>query len=306
VSDLAAVLPTLTEVRDPLLADEAPRWDLHLERTIELLVPDLVGHLRLHRLLLAEAGVEARRGRQQEASSWLHASWRLRDALADDPLLIQQLISLAELRDELALLRALEDVPPDTAARLRRLHPRPGVERALRMEAWIYVHSLRTGQLESRIKKPPGFGLVFRFLSRLAGAQMVDSADHAIRSIAERDLHGFDAEQFNREQLARVPRWNPMARLLVSTFLDAPAKAARHELDLELTRYLLEARQLIADRGLEGLRSLQRARPAGVHGFVWSYHLQPDLLIISSNGDLPTSSPLRLPLEVRLRLPRPG
>src|SRR4029078_11228103 len=158
----------------------------------------------------------------------------------EDPLIIEQLIAYGELRDEMTLLRALEQVPAGTMERLLRQRPRDGLERALRLEGWIQIHALRTGQLEREIKPDSRVvRVLFRALARHGAAQITESMEQAIHSIESRDLHGFDAERFDREQQALIPRWNIMAHLLLPNFLDSVAKAQRYQLDIELTRNLL-------------------------------------------------------------------
>lgn len=293
--------PILREVRETLHAADPPRWQLHLERGMDNEIPNLLVHLYLHRLLVVVAGESARAGDWEASVVWLTAADRMRAAIAEDPLVMQQLLAIGELGSELTLLRALER-PPAWRDRLAAIDPRAPMERALRVDGWVLAYATRTRQLERKIKTFPGGHLLLRVMAPHFNAQLFDSVEGAIAKLRQSDLRGFDGERFNREQLDRIPRWNTIARRLLPNYLDSPARAARSRLDVELTEQVIAAREAIAAGGTAALAGLPSRRPSRVRGFVWVYERRPDRLTIRANGDLPTAAKSAPPLEFHLPL----
>ncbi len=300
---LAEVEPVLAEVVVLLGDAEPPRWELELDRGLDITLPNLLGHLALHRLLVATAAEAARRGEGDQARQRLDASWRLREGLSAAPLILAQLVAHLELGNDLALLRAFEGELPGWRQRLEPPPLREQTATALRLESWMFVRGLRTGRLESEIVE----GRVARFLfgpfARHGVAEYVDFIEHALARLQTEDLRSFDNDRFFEEEESRIPRWNLVARLVVPNFLDSWVKAARVELDLELTRRVVEVRELVRARDAATLESLRGEHPSVVDGIRWHYRIEPDEVAIEASDDLPLELKHPLPLEIRLRRP---
>jgi hypothetical protein len=256
---LDAAEPMLRRVAEQLTAD-VPRWDLFLDRGLEYRIPALIDHIHLHRLLVLEAGEAARVGDTDTTADWLHAARVLRIALADDPLLIHQLVILAEHKRELALLRALPSPPEDWEVFVAPEPARDRIHRALRLEGRMMVQALRTGHLEAEVGEEPLVRWIAGPMLRHGAAQHVESMEHGVARLEREDPRYFRNDQFFAEEEARVPRWNIVARLLLPNFFDASIKAARHELDVDLTRRALEVRAVVERLGQQPAGHLRSLR----------------------------------------------
>jgi hypothetical protein len=297
---LEAARPTLLAARAALLAGEPPRWELDLGKGWLVETPDLRRHQLLHRLLLLAAHDAELAGASAETEVWLEAAWTLRSGLADDPLLASQRISLAELHDELALLRALRRPLPRWRERLTGLRVSPSVDRALRVEGWLaarglgdYAAAVASDERWSRRAARAGSWL----LARHGALHVVEATDHAIaraRRDGARALHG----RFLAEELSRVPRWSRIARNLLGHSLGMPLRAARSTLAVELTAQALALEELRA-RGGEPPPTQRSA----VGGVTWVYERRPGRLMLRPSQELPVPGkhPLPLLLEVPWR-----
>lgn len=295
---LAESEPVLSEVVSLLEVAQPPLWDLAFDLETEL--PSLADHMGLHRLLIAGAAVAARNGDEKRALRWLDASARLRQSLTRDPRLILQLGDQVELTDEIALLRVLPGPLHGWQERLARIPLRDRTGMALRLESWVMVQSLQSGQLTEQVADGPVMRSIMRPLFRHGIAEYVDQMDRALARLETEDLRSFGNDRFFEEELARIPRWNIVARLLAPNYFDVWAKAARTELGVDLTRRTIEARDLLRRGDLERLEELLGAHPSPVESIRWIYRIDPGELVIEASAEIPVSSTHPLPLEVRL------
>ena len=95
-----------------LLADSPVRWELNVREGWNAPRPNLMGHLRLQRLLIARVLLLARGQEMEGAVRTLEAAWRLNDVLSNRPESICQLIVVAMAKLQLGVLRKL-DTPAD-------------------------------------------------------------------------------------------------------------------------------------------------------------------------------------------------
>ena len=304
-SGLDGVRPQLLAVRETLLVEPPPRWERELGARWSPLAPDLLGHQRLHRLLVLAAYESALAGAESEVAAWLEAAWRFRGSLAGEPYLLPQLVGGAELQDELALLRALPAPPEDWRARLAALRVRPAVHRALRVEAWLAVQSLHRGSPLARSAEPPEGYVLRRVLGPLWWARgrhgvghMVDGVEHAIAR-AEREGAAALAGDFVAEERARVPRWSSVGRALLDNLLEAPVYAARADLGVELTRQALE----LAGRRARGEPPARATVGSAVPGLAWEQEPENGRVVVRPTRDLPATGPHPLPLRAELPWP---
>jgi hypothetical protein len=97
-ADLDEALPALRAVQRLLLSSVPPDWGRDVDDPDGKRLPNLLGPLRLQRLLLLQAGRLVSSGDERGAADWLEASWRLQEARHDDPDLVVQSLVLAEQR----------------------------------------------------------------------------------------------------------------------------------------------------------------------------------------------------------------
>jgi len=112
-----------------------PRWEQRASAGFEMSPPNLLGHVRLTKLLLARARTAATRGQRESAWRSVAAAARLADSLEERPEDLSQLIRIAEARSVLATMRALARPAPAWAAAWASADLRPAVLRAHLVDA---------------------------------------------------------------------------------------------------------------------------------------------------------------------------
>src|SRR6185295_16202549 len=98
----------LESIRAAASGDREIVWDVDVALRHEAPLPNLLGQIRLQRLLVARALVQTRRGDGDAALQTLEASWRLTDALFARPEMISLLIGLAGERFQAGALRKID------------------------------------------------------------------------------------------------------------------------------------------------------------------------------------------------------
>lgn len=133
-------LKALIEDNGALLARvlhlETPRWERELETFDADGVPNLLGMLRLHRLLNVWALSELRKGKGDKVLEISETMWRLSSALRDEPHLIARVITIAMERSQLRLLARLEEVPSRWVKRSKTMKHEVALENVMRFEVW--------------------------------------------------------------------------------------------------------------------------------------------------------------------------
>jgi len=121
-----------------LLSHEEPRWELDVQARRDMPIPNLLGNIRLQRVLLTRALLLAREGNPDAAIETMEASWRLQSSLLTRPDLISHLIAIAVARFEAGVLRKIDSPAFGWSERLRSPSFSPaGYEEALVSEAWF-------------------------------------------------------------------------------------------------------------------------------------------------------------------------
>lgn len=129
----------ISRIESLLLTHEEPRWEIDVGAEAKAPIPNLLGILRLQRLLLTRALVLGREGRTEDALETMEASWRLQGAVVSRPELISQLIAIAVARFQAGVLRKIDSPAYGWSERLRS--PGAGVEgyeAALQNEGWFF------------------------------------------------------------------------------------------------------------------------------------------------------------------------
>lgn len=293
----------LREVSRQLREGEAPLWDQDVNEGIERTFPNFLGHRRLHRLLVAMTAVAATRGDREQSLEWLEASWRLSHSLAADPSFIPQLIFLAEMRTNLAVLRAIDFPLEDWGQRVDIGPWSEGMELAFRLETWSFVHGLRLGQFEETSKGGLISDLLTRWRARHGMKGLMEFTDRVLERAKSEDLLEVDYDRLFEEEEARIPRWNVVARMLVPNFFDALARPARLELSTELTRRVIEMRDLLRTGNSEAIAALEGSHPSVREGISWVYQLEGDKVTLRADRPVPDLAESPLPVEVSISKP---
>lgn len=296
--------PVLRRVAAVLEESGAPRWDLHLDRTLWMAMPGSMDHRMLHRLLVLGAAGSAHRGHRSEALGWLEAAWTLRRGLEEGhPLLQVQIFTQAELRDELALLRVLEGVPSRWSRRLAAEMPRERIATALWLDAWMVVRAVQLGQLASSLGESDPERRVLGPLARYGALHYVELLEQDLERLAAMEPEALDRRGLHAELLERLPRWSTVARSMIPRFVPAYRRATRTALAVELTRQVLALRPAPGEGGASG--ALPAGHPSSVPGVEWIYRrTEPDGIVVRASDEPAPRTEAPLPLTVRLA--RPG
>jgi hypothetical protein len=242
-----------------LSTSEPPAWKVDVLLGHEAPIPNLLGQLRLQRLLVAQTLNRAQLGRENEAEQVFRASWNLNASLRDRPDVISQLIAIAVARMHAGLARRL---PLDPAAWRERFvdHDyRASVLRALEVESIVGVRRLPTdSSLRDRASRADFLDQRRTFLVGLRDSPVADGQTEISSKRSEPRTPGAVIEMMMVPNLAGTIR-----------------RADRLIIDLELTERILEARMRRTGLGHwpATIPGLETSRMPGEH---WNYFVGND------------------------------
>jgi hypothetical protein len=282
----------LVSIESVLLREADVHWESDVSRGYASPLPNLPGHLRLQRLIIARALLEARRGETDGALQTLEASWRLNQTLSSRPEMICQLIVVAVAELEVGALRKLDTPAYGWADRFRDGKLFSAYFAAFQNQAWFNPD-----------------------VTDLTGEE--GAFGRALRQVAEefpkRDLCAWTPETL-RDTLSRAVRDqfsedDPMAELVMPNLLGGFTRLRRLLVDAELTALVLDARA-------ERAASRKHAWPdklLGVGAGVcpdggWSYHPSgKGTALFAFEGRLveEPSASFRIPLTFTAGVPTP-
>jgi hypothetical protein len=232
----------LAAVRRHLIESGVPRWEMHLERGAQAPIPNLLGHINLQKLLITDALAAVAQGDRARALSDLDAAWSLTMSLADSPILISQMIAVADVRLVAGALRQIDDVPVGWRDRLSQHDLRRSVTTALKYEGWYWTQLDDPGDLTSLTGVASK--LVRSVVAPYVRYCLADISDEYRKRLANlerlRAICDYDLAARGADLNVPVPRWNLIAGIMTPTLDGTLRRLARVELDLELTSKLIE------------------------------------------------------------------
>lgn len=248
---LEAAASELGAVRDYLARGDVPRWETDLSRHYAATLPNLQGHINLVKLLLGDALIRTRVGDHETARRDLDAAWTLIRSERESPLLICQLIVVAEARLLAGTLRHVPDLPAVWRARLDPGGFRDAVIEALKLEAW---HWTRIDDVRDAVDLPAAtsrlLGGVTKPYLRYCVADISDDVRARLVNLERvSSLCDYDLARHDADLELPVPDWNVMGKLMAPDLTNAVNRVARLELDLELTSRLLQLEAACRDTG---------------------------------------------------------
>lgn len=277
----------ISAIESILLGNEEPRWEMDVAAGTKSPIPNLLGVLRLQRLLLTRALVLARAGETDAAVETMEASWRLHGALLSRPELISQLIAIAVAKLQVGVLRKIDSPAYGWSERLRSPGSgAAGIAAALANEIWTY--STESSHEEGFASYARTYR---RFLANLEPLSLCSWSEAILKGAWEDAVLEMDDENL-RIILLEIQTPNLSNGLL---------RARRLAIDSELTALVLDAR---AERA-----ALRRPRwPAklltlntGVCSEArWAYRVERNgtaRFRLETAIDDPDVVPFRLPLE---------
>jgi hypothetical protein len=247
---LATHSPELDEVET--IATTAPLgWPEDVQKGHEAPLPNLIGIVRLQRLLLARA-----LARHADSAAWneLHASWNLGRALLGRPEMISNLVGLAVVRNTNAVARTLPPPAPTWRNEMLAFDYRRAFVASQQAEAWMVATAGRRLSSVNEDIRPDGNRPIHRIASIVLRPYVSYSAaglEKAYRdsssAFASMNQCGIDVDAFNR--ISRIPTWNFMARASYPSLGGAWQRVLRLRADLEATSKLLELESARASAG---------------------------------------------------------
>ncbi len=228
--------PVLESIRSATSGDREIAWDLDVTLRQQASPQNLLGQLRLQRLLVARALVQTQRGDVEPALQTLEASWRLLDALSARPELISQLLAVAAARLQAGALRKIDSPAYGWSDRLRSSRPLDGLAAVIANEVW-----LGESDISGLTGEDGGFGRMWRRVrDALVGSDPCVWTSGGLRKIVEE---------------AAIAEMSDEMTLTADSFpnlINAFERARRVMIDQELTALVLDAR---AERAASRRRS---------------------------------------------------
>lgn len=266
-----------------LLGGSPVRWESNVREGWNGPRPNLMGRLRLQRLLIARVLLLARRQEMEGALRTLEAAWRLNDVLSARPEMICQLIVVAMAKLQLGVVRKLDTPAESWAERLRSRSLFHRYLAALQNDVWFSPEEEETArEIEAYARARQQ---VAREYSERDPCSWTPSALEEVWKVAARD---------------HFPEESVFLSIAMPNLIDEFARWARFLIDSELTALILDARA-------ERAASRQRAWPSRLTRLgtgvcpneKWSYRLSADgTAAFAFEGqviDMPSAA-LRLPL----------
>ncbi|MCA1579825.1 MAG: hypothetical protein LC796_00240 [Acidobacteria bacterium] len=275
-----------------LLLRSEPRWEMDVTIGLRGPMANVLGHMRLQRLLLTRALLEASDGRPDDAIQTLEASWRLNESLASRPDFLSHLIVVAIARLQAGVLRKVDSPAYGWSDRLRDGKLFAGYLTGLQNEFWWNPdHRDLTGESGAT-------GRVWRNLAdRL---QRGDVCRWTPASMNEVWYEAFASEIPDDEQ--QIMDITAMPSLKNSFF-----RWRRYLIDAELTALILDARgERAASRRHDWPAELLKAGRGVCADGKWSYRVAPNgtaTIALESDVGEPGSSPFQLPLAFTAGIP---
>jgi hypothetical protein len=252
VAFLAERAETLAALRDHLIDGATPRWEMRMELNEQAPIPNLLGHIDLQKLLVTDALVRVHGGDTAGAQRSLEAGWRLMQALRDSPILISQLIAIADARMLAAALRQLEQPAAAWSRRLAEHDFRASFLEAMRYEGWVWTQ-YEDGTLAGAGDVGPMtrlFGGVAKPYWSLCVADASDAWRERLDRLAGvRGICDYDLSLYGADLKIDLPRWNQIGKIVVPNLAGAVHPLGRLELELELTARLLELERSASSPG---------------------------------------------------------
>ncbi len=276
----------LTAFEEFLATAPPPRWPWDPATAYdERRVPNLLGHIRLQRFLIADALASAIRGDGAAAGRAVEASWKLNEGLASRPEVVSRILATAIARYEAGALRKVNAGQETWTPRLAAMG-----SRARLVEAVLLDHP-RPADMAARYRglRPAGVGWWAHNLVSLLEEPRERLADADYGEAWVRAIAGLRDEPAFGEPPPEAPPGRDAASVTVSIVIpnhrETFRRADRLALDAELTGKILRVKDV---------RRAQRAWPqpsaeiAASHfpGLSWNYAVDGGVMTIALNRDV--------------------
>lgn len=227
-SYLATHEAALNAVRDHLLSGQTLAWDSEVTKGFDAPIPNLLGHMHLHRAFTARAFAKAQAG---DPAAWddLRASWELNRGLWPRPDLLSILIAIASTRMTNVAARKMPLPAPAWLGEMFTWDYVGAVATTQQAEAWT-IHNAPAGklQLSDRLRAP---------LYMLEEANAIDSLQKYTEEAVRSKACDTDGPRFATAR-ARLITKNPAVPNLVGAW----QRLMRFRAEVEATERILQIR----------------------------------------------------------------
>jgi hypothetical protein len=269
---------TLDAIESILAAGPRPQWsfDLSLSEN-ERPMPNLLGQIRLQRVLLARALTAAQAGHHDAVARSLEASWSLNESLRGRPETMPAILGMAISHLEVGALRKVNVGEHVWQERLATLNPRTALLDALGLD--YRPHSARTwwGPVEKSDRDASYFQRARSFLERPS------------YRLAMADYSGLMRTEFEPlwsvpllDRFPEFPSGNGGSTAHIIAAISMPniknsfVRADRLVLDAELTSKILEAKRLRKENGGRWPAAIPGIGTSRYPDASWRYEVSPE------------------------------
>lgn len=293
---LAEFRQEIDHVQDVLLDDAKPAWLLDLSLLFPSPSPNLLGHVDLNKLLLADSLAALAGGDTERAERALESAWELGELLNDDPVIITQLVRLTMKRTQAAAVRHMPWLDR-WVPRLDGVALRKSFERALLYEGWTWPQwDYGPGEGDSIF----GRGVNYAIIGPLMRLGSADASERWRRTILKLQ----DTPSWCRPVLDRfgvsfeipMPWWNSFGEMLAPNIEQMVTRVAHAQLQFELTRKLLEMAATRAETGAWPVASEPWLQSRACLADRWVYSVEGSVAALrlerfigASAGGIPTA-----------------
>ena len=275
---LAANRGTLEAIVSHALKEDVPEWEIDLAwmaaGDLTTPLPHWQGLVDLDKILALDALEKSRQGRNDEAMASFTAAWKIRQSLDGRPEAIALVLNAIALRLQAGVLRQLDRVPAEWQQRL--------VERDLTREMlgaiqgdflYAYIATSKVGDSEELVGEEAAFlkSPVGKTYLRWSAIDVYNSSNSLPEVLEKTDVCSFDEEAMARS-LQPVGRWNIWEQIAQPIFWVHWESAGRIMLELELTRKILQVKEIAAKEG-KLPESLPNTESAVCPGYQWVYEV---------------------------------
>jgi len=244
----------IAAIESVLLRGAEIQWEMDVTRGSQALLPNGQGLIRLQRLLVARALVEARRGEPEQAVQTLAASWSLVEVLSRRPESLAYVLVVSDAKLIAGAIRKVDSPAYGWAERLRSLSLLSGFYAAFQNQAWY-----SPAQGDDLTGKAGAYG---RFLREM------------IEEVRRMDLCDWTPERLDE---ARTRSWRELQTEgnfvpAAPNQLESFQRWRRYVVEAELTALILDARaERAAARDHSWPEKLSTLGAGVCGGAGWSY-----------------------------------
>ena len=270
-------------VASHLVTAEAPLWPL-LQRhsRLDQPLPNLLGYMKLQRLLGVAALAAESQGEHERAWRLQHAAWRLTQAIQERPELISRLVAIGGLRSEAGSMRKLEPPVPTWVSEMSALRLRGQMLDSVRYELETTHDAVTESPLDLfRSNSHEGLGerardVAMSPLLRWVAADMSVSTSRQMVTLSRMSPCSIDGKAAERNiQSDLSPLAQRFSGFMTPNLINAFVRAANTEIALEGTSKVLALKVARDDAAGRWPDSLPRAGTSTCTGAEWAYENNP-------------------------------